>query len=49
MSSVRGLAVRVCEVAPRVHLVIHSADILRTKRVDTSEGLEASCPLQEVG
>lgn len=42
MASVRALAAEVREAAPRIDLVIHSADVLRTTRVDTPEGVETS-------
>jgi NAD(P)-dependent dehydrogenase (short-subunit alcohol dehydrogenase family) len=42
MSSVRALAALVLESAPRIDLVVHSADVLRTTRVATPEGIEVS-------
>lgn len=42
MSSVRALAAAVIEAAPRIDLVVHSADVLRTTRVDTPDGVEVS-------
>lgn len=42
MSSIRALATAVLEAAPGIDLVVHSADVLRSTRVDTPEGFEVS-------
>lgn len=39
-SSVRGLADRVREQVSGLDLIVHSADVLRTRRIDTPEGVE---------
>jgi NAD(P)-dependent dehydrogenase (short-subunit alcohol dehydrogenase family) len=42
MSSIRGLVAELRDIAPRIDLVVHSADVLRSSRIDTPEGIEAS-------
>ncbi|MFO0608549.1 MAG: SDR family NAD(P)-dependent oxidoreductase [Polyangiales bacterium] len=42
LAEVRRLAAAVRAAAPRVDLVVHSADVLRSARVDTAEGIEVS-------
>lgn len=49
MASIRGAASTILEAAPRVDLVVHSADVLRTARADTAEGIEVSFATNFVG
>lgn len=49
MASIRDAAVALREAAPRVDVVVHSADVLRSVRTDTAEGIEISFATNFVG